>query len=45
MVFRTLSVHFRYRDPDAGKAGPPGGPDASPAPPAAADPNGGALPQ
>lgn len=40
-AFRTLSVHFRYRDPTGGTGGP-AGPDASPAPP---DPNGGALPQ
>lgn len=40
-AFRTLSVHFRYRDPTGGSIGP-NGPDASPAPP---DPNGGALPQ
>ena len=40
-AFRTLSVHFRYRDPTGGSAGP-NGPEASPAPP---DPNGGALPQ
>lgn len=41
-VFRTLSVHFRYRDPLGGSGIGPAGPDASPAPP---DPMGGALPQ
>lgn len=34
LAFRSLSVHFRYRDPSGGNGGGPG-PEASPAPPGA----------